>query len=57
MEYTQNKTMEAYCANCKKNTASKYSSPRKTTQNRLTLLSDYAVCGKIKSRLVKKSRS
>ena len=33
--------METYCVSCKKNTANKISSVRKTKQNRLMLLSSY----------------
>ena len=38
--------MEIYCVSCKKNTANKNSSVRKTKNSRLTLLSNCAVCGK-----------
>ena len=38
--------METHCASCQKNTANESSSVRKTTQNRLTLLSNCAICGK-----------
>ena len=38
--------METYCVSCKKYTANKKSSVRKTKQNRLMLLSNGAVCGK-----------
>ena len=38
--------METYCVSCKKNTTNENSSVRKTQQNRLTLLSNCAVCGK-----------
>ena len=42
--------METYCVSCKKYTAKKNSSARKTkNKNRLMLLSNYAVCGKKKS--------
>ena len=36
--------METYCASCKKNTANKNSSVRRTKQSRLMLLSYFAVC-------------
>ena len=45
--------MQTYCVSCIKNTTNKNSSFRKTKQNRLILLSDCAVCGKKKSRLIK----
>ena len=38
--------METYCVSCKKYTANKNSSFKKTKQNRLMLLSNGAVCGK-----------
>ena len=41
------------CVNCKKNTANKNSSVRRTKQNRLTLVSNWAVCTEKKSRLIK----
>ena len=41
--------METYCASCKKYTADKNSSVKKTKQNSLMLLSNCAVCGKKKS--------
>ena len=40
--------METYCVICKKNTANKNSSVRKTKQNRETLLSNCPICGKKK---------
>ena len=40
--------MENYHASCKKYTANKNSSVRKTKQNRLMLLSNCAICGKEK---------
>ena len=40
---------ETFCVSCKKYTANKNSSFRKTKQNRLMLLSNGAVCGKKKS--------
>ena len=45
--------METYCVNCKKNTANKNSSVRKTKQNRLMLLSNCAICGRKKSTVIK----
>ena len=41
--------METYCVSCKKNTANENSSVRKTKQNRLMLLSNWADCGKKKN--------
>ena len=38
--------METYCVSCKKYTANKNSSVRKTKQNKLMLLSNCSVCGK-----------
>ena len=40
------KTMETYCLSCKKNTANKNYSVRKTKQNRLMLTSNFTVNGK-----------
>ena len=45
--------MENYCVSCKQHTANENSNVRKTTQNRLMLVSNCAVCGKKKSRLIK----
>ena len=45
--------MEASCICCKKNTANKNSSVRKTKQNRLMLLSNCTICGKNKSTFIK----
>ena len=45
--------METYCSSCKKYTANKNSSVRKTKHNRLTLLSNCAVCAKRKSTFIK----
>ena len=42
--------METYCDSCKKNTANKNSSVRKTKQNRLMILLHY---GKKKSSFIK----
>ena len=42
--------METYYVTCKKNTANKNSSVRRTKQNRLTLLTNYNICGKKKSK-------
>ena len=47
------KTMETYCVSCKKDTSKKNSSVRRTRQNRLTLVSNCAICGKKKSRFIK----
>ena len=43
--------METYCVICKKNSESK-KSVKKTKQNRLMLLSNFAVCGKKKSTFI-----
>ena len=48
--------METYCANCKKNTANKNSSVRKTKQNRLIHLSNCAVCDNKKSTFIKNKK-
>ena len=45
--------METYCVSCKKYTANKNSSVRKTKQNRLMFLSKCAICGKKKSNFIK----
>ena len=45
--------METYCVSCKKNSENENSSVRKTKQNRLMLLSNYAVCGKKKLTFIK----
>ena len=46
------KTIKTYVS-CKKNTANKNSSVRRTNQNRLMFLPNFAVCGKTKSRFIK----
>ena len=45
--------METHCVSCKKNTANKNSSVRRTKQNRLMLVSNCAVCGKKKLSFIK----
>ena len=45
--------METYRVSCKKSTANKNSSVRKTKQKRLMLLSNCAVCGKKASTFTK----
>ena len=45
--------METYCVSCTKNTANENLSARRSKQNRLMLLSNYAVCGKKKSTFIK----
>ena len=45
--------METYCVSCKKYTANKNSSVRKTKQNRLMLLPICTVCGKKRSTFIK----
>ena len=52
MEYTKSKVMETYCVSCKKITANKNSSVKRTKQNRLMPASNCTICGKRKSRLV-----
>ena len=47
------KTMEIYCVSCKKYAAKEVSSVRKTKQNILMLLSNYAACGKKKLTFIK----
>ena len=51
------KAVETYWVSCKKYTASKASNARKTKQNRLMLLLNYAACGKKKSTFIKKMNS
>ena len=48
--------MAIYCVSCKKNTANKNSSVRKTKQNRLMLLPNCTICGSIVSSTPKISR-
>ena len=45
--------MKMYCVSCKKYTENENSNVRKTKQNRLILLSNFAVCGKKKSTFIK----
>ena len=45
--------METYSVSCKKYTANKNSSVKKTKQNRLMLWSNCAICGKKKSTFIK----
>ena len=45
--------MENYCVSCKKYTANKNSSIKKTKQNKLMLLSNSALCGKGKIYFIK----
>ena len=40
--------METYCVRCKKYTANENSSVKRTKQNRLMLLSTYAICSQKK---------
>ena len=40
----QHKTIEMHCVSCKKNTSSTGTSVRRKKQNRLMLVSNYAVC-------------
>ena len=46
--------MGGYCVSFEKNNAHENSSARRAKQNRLMLLSKCAVCGKIKSKFIKK---
>ena len=48
--------METYCVICKKYTANENSNARKTKQNRLMLLSNFAFCGKKKKRTLIKNK-
>ena len=45
--------METYCVSCKKYTEKENSNVRKTKQNRLMLLLNFAVYGKKKTTLIK----
>lgn len=45
--------MGTYCLNCKKYTANKNSSDRRTKQNGLMFVSNCAICDKKKSKLIK----
>ena len=45
--------METYSVSCKKNTANKNSNVRKTKQDRLILLSSWAICENKKSTFIK----
>ena len=47
------KMVEKNCVSCKKKSANKNSSVRRTGQNRLILVSTCAVCGKKKSKFIK----
>ena len=49
--------METYCVSCKKYTANKNSSVRKTKQNRLMLLSNCPLCDKKNRHLLKTKNS
>ena len=49
--------METYCVSCKKKTANKTSSVRRTKQNRLTLVSNSSICSKKKSKFFKNQRA
>ena len=49
--------METYFVSCKKNTANKSYSVRRTKQTRLMLVSNCAICGKKKSRFIKNQES
>ena len=45
--------MKMYCVSCKKYTENQNSNVRKTKQNRLILLSNFAACGKKKLTFIK----
>ena len=47
------KTMDIYCVSCKENIVNKNSRVRRTKQNRLMVVSNFAVYGKRKSRFTK----
>ena len=49
----QIKTIESYCVSSNKNTGNKYSSFKKTKQNRLMFVSYCAACGNKKSCFIK----
>ena len=48
------KAVETYCVSRNKNTANKKSSVRKSKQNRLTLVSNCAICGKERTEILLK---
>ena len=48
--------METYCGCCKRNAENKNSSVKKTKQNKLALTSNCALCGKKKSKFIKKQK-
>ena len=50
------KTIETCCISCKKYTANKNSSIRKTKQNRLMPLSNYLFCGNKNSTFIKSGK-
>ena len=45
--------METYCVSCEENTANENSSVRETTEDKLRVLSNCAVCDKKKSTFIK----
>ena len=45
--------MKTYCVSCKRNTVNEKSGVRKTKQNRLMPLPNFAVCGMKKSTFIK----
>ena len=47
------KTVESYCVSCEENTANENSSDRETTEDKLMVLSNCAVCDKKKSTFIK----
>ena len=52
VEYTTYIVTEFYCVSCKENTVNKNSSVRKIKQYRLMVVSNCAVCGKKKLRVI-----
>ena len=51
------KAMETHCVSCKKSTATKISSVRRTKQNKAQFASSCAICSEKKSTFIKNSRS
>ena len=48
--------METYCVSCRKYNANENSSVKKSKQNRLMLLSNFAICGKKKLAFIKNKK-
>ena len=49
--------MNSYCLSCKKNTENTNQKMVKTKNNRLMMLSKYAICNNKKSRFIKKQEA